>query len=110
HFALDDRGAISAGNYHGIDFRQLEAGDQVRSQAGFDGGSDAAGVLHDGVEHANANLHSSVRERHFWPRPGNLRQLVVADGGRFDLRFAGSGWNRKYAQEGALRSDYADLS
>ncbi len=69
---------LPAGEDHGVDVQQPEAGHSVRPQTEFHGSADRAGFLHDRPGHAHAHLHSRVRERHLPSRSGNLRQSARA--------------------------------
>jgi len=89
-------------------FSSLKQG-QVRSPAELHGGADVAGVLHDRLEHADANLYSGVRQRHLSSWSGNLREPAFLDGARFDLRFSRCRGERQHPEQGTVRPDDADF-
>ncbi len=91
HFAFDYLRALHAREHQGDDVQQPEAGHQVHLASRFDGWPDRAGVPDDVPEHADADLYSGVRERHFSSRPGDVWQPAFADGRGIDLRVAGRG-------------------
>src|SRR6266571_4893847 len=109
YYAVNYFGAIFAGEHQGVALRQLEAGNSVRPAARIDGGADCAGLLHDRVEHADADLYSRFRERYFPSWSGDVWEPALAHGSRFDLWVAGSRGDWQHPQQGTLRTHDAHL-